>query len=46
MSTLAALFVCIVLWAAIMTTAAFVFGAAVVRDGHQRRNSHSTKRTG
>lgn len=45
MSTLGALFVCIVLWAAIMTIAAFVFGAAVVRQREERGHDHHPKRT-
>lgn len=46
MSTIGALFICLVVWAAIMTIAAFFFGAAVVRDRHERRESRAAKRTG
>lgn len=45
MSTIGALFICVVIWAAIMTIAAFFFGAAVMRDREERANSRAAKRT-
>lgn len=39
MSTIGALFICLVVWSAIMTIAAFFFGAAVVREQHERRSA-------
>lgn len=43
MTTIGALFICVVIWAAIMTIAAFFLGAAVVRDQHER---NSKRRSG
>jgi hypothetical protein len=45
MSTLGALFICVVIWAAIMTLAAFFFGAAVMREREERAKASDTKRT-